>query len=244
MVADMNRRTFLKGAVSAAGAAALCTQAAGMVRFAGAEEAVQPTEEQIVVEQTIECDVVIIGAGMSGLCAALAGAEAGLNVALIEKLGYIGGTSATAEGMFGCMSRLQLEEGYDDDTDSYFQQIEEFGHWSNNPRICRRWLEHAGDTVDWLMDHGVTFSGIRSSWGVVPTWHVYTERGGHCAIIAEAAQAAGAQIYTEMPAKQLLMAEDGSVAGVIATDKDGRGVQFNTKAVIMCSGGYPVTVRW
>ena len=239
MVADMNRRTFLKGAVSAAGAAALCAQAASMVKFAGAEEADQPVEEQITVEQTIDCDVVVIGAGMSGLCAALAGAEAGLNVVLLEKLGYLGGTSATAEGMFGCQSKLQLEMGYDDDSDAYFEGIEEYDHWTNNPRICRRWLEHAGDTVDWVMDHGVTFSDIRASWSTVPTWHVFSERGGHCAVLAEAAENAGAHIYTETPAKQLLMAEDGSVAGIIATDKDGKGIQFNAKGVIMCSGGYP-----
>ncbi len=210
MAIELNRRTFLKGAVSAAGAAALCAQASSMVKVAGAEEAA----ETIKVDETVDCDVVVVGAGMAGLCAAIAGAEAGLNVVLLEKLGILGGTSITAEGMFGCQSQLQMEMGYDDDPDAYFEAIEDFDHWTNNPRICRRWLQHAGDTVNWVMDHGVTFSTVLSSWSTVPTWHLYTTRGGHCIALGQAAEAAGAHIYTETPAKQLLMDENGAVAGV------------------------------
>ena len=237
MAIELNRRTFLKGAVSAAGAAALCAQASSMVKVAGAEEAADAAP--INIDETVDCDVVVVGAGMAGLCAAIAGAEAGLNVVLLEKLGILGGTSITAEGMFGCQSKVQMEMGYDDDPDAYFEAIEDFDHWTNNPRICRRWLQHAGETVDWVMDHGVTFSTVLSSWSTVPTWHLYTTRGGHCVALGQAAEQAGAHIYTETPAKQLLMDENGAVAGVIAVAKDGKGIQFNAKGVIMCSGGYP-----
>ena len=85
----------------------------------------------------------------------------------------------------------------------------------------------------------MTFSTVLSSWSTVPTWHLYTTRGGHCVALGQAAEQAGAHIYTETPAKQLLMDENGAVAGVIATDKSGKNIQFNAKGVIMCSGGYP-----
>ena len=40
----------------------------------------------------------------------------------------------------------------------------------------------------------------------------------------------------ETPAKQIIM-EDGKVAGVLATDKDGNEVKVNCKAAIICTGG-------
>lgn len=69
MAIELNRRTFLKGAVSAAGAAALCAQASSMVKVAGAEEAADAAP--INIDETVDCDVVVVGAGMAGLCAAI-----------------------------------------------------------------------------------------------------------------------------------------------------------------------------
>ena len=49
-----------------------------------------------------EYDVVVAGAGLSGLMAAYEAASQGVKVALIEKTGIIGGTSITASGIFAC----------------------------------------------------------------------------------------------------------------------------------------------
>lgn len=45
-----------------------------------------------------EVDLLVFGAGMGGLCAALFGAAQGLNVLLCEKTGQVGGTTATSAG--------------------------------------------------------------------------------------------------------------------------------------------------
>ena len=238
MESTMNRRSFVKAAGGAALGAAMLAQAASFVKVAGADEP-EATEEDIKVDETVDCDVVVVGAGMAGLCASIAGAEKGLNVVLLEKLGYTGGTSATAEGMFGCHSRLQLELGYDDDTDVYFQGIEDYDHWTNNPRICRRWLEHAGEAIDWVMDHGVEFKEVAATWSTVPSWHKYSVRGAHTEALGKAAEEAGVNIYLATPAKKLLVDDNGDACGVVAQDGDGKGYQFNAKAVVLCSGGYP-----
>ena len=45
-------------------------------------------------------DVVVVGSGIAGLCAGLKAQESGANVAIIEKLGIVGGTSIYSSGIF------------------------------------------------------------------------------------------------------------------------------------------------
>src|SRR3954466_6414438 len=45
-----------------------------------------------------EVDVVVVGAGGAGMCAALAAAKQGLDVVLVERSGYFGGSTARSGG--------------------------------------------------------------------------------------------------------------------------------------------------
>ena len=45
-----------------------------------------------------EVDVVVVGAGGAGMCAALAAAKQGLDIVLLEKSGYFGGSTARSGG--------------------------------------------------------------------------------------------------------------------------------------------------
>lgn len=96
------RRDFLKGAgMMAAGVGAL----AGMGALAGCSTNEQPVAEAEqaapVYETKYNCDVVIAGAGIGGLAAAVSAAEAGANVILVEASKNVGGTSRFAAGAFG-----------------------------------------------------------------------------------------------------------------------------------------------
>lgn len=264
--ANLDRRSFMKGAgLAGLGALAACSlgacaPSAGTGKTAeadaeaSADEKLSQTGEgsnliglkdsavelgDIEVAETRDVDVVVVGSGMAGMAATLAAAEEGMSVICLEKRGAPGGTSAAAEGMFGLRSQYQLDQGYDENVDDYFKACVDYHHWTNNPRIARRFLNTAGNQVDWAMDHGMKLRALSASWSTVPSWHVYDGKGK--AVIeafADLATKAGAEILTETPAVQLL-GSDGAVTGVIARGKDGNAIQINAKAVVMGAGGYP-----
>lgn len=68
-------------------------------------------------------DVVVVGLGMAGTCAALEAHRAGADVLVIERASGGGGASATSEGIFylGGGTALQTECGYRDDPEEMFK---------------------------------------------------------------------------------------------------------------------------
>ncbi len=53
----------------------------------------------VMMDSTMQCDVLVIGSGAAGLTAALKAAEEGFDVIVVEKETAIGGTTALSEGM-------------------------------------------------------------------------------------------------------------------------------------------------
>jgi fumarate reductase flavoprotein subunit len=82
-------------------------------------------------------DVAVIGAGASGLAAALTAAEGGAKVVVFEKMGYAGGSSNYAEGMFAVESDLQRQSYITYSRDEAFKAIMNYSQWRADARLVR-----------------------------------------------------------------------------------------------------------
>ncbi len=95
MKTDLSRRSFLKGAgLAMAGAAGVAT-----VGLAGCSSA-SASEEWMPSSWTDEADLIIVGYGGCGSTAAIAAAEAGATVVIVEKADYFGGNTCVSGGIY------------------------------------------------------------------------------------------------------------------------------------------------
>lgn len=195
----------------------------------------------LVSAETVNTDVVVIGAGAAGLSAALSAAERGAEVILLEKMPFPGGTSNFAEGLFAAESSIQRKKMCGPSKDEVFKGIMEYSHWRANPRLARAFVNKSADTIDWLMANGVEFSDVMAMWPNGPrTWHIPEGRGAGMikALAARVEENEKIKVYFRTPATDLLMNPDKSLAGVLATDADGEPHRFHCKAVIIATGGF------
>lgn len=193
-------------------------------------------------EIKVSSDVVVIGAGGAGLCAALTVAQGGADVIVFEKMRVAGGSTNFAEGIFAVESSIQRKNHITLSKDEAFKEHIEFSHWRANPRLVRAVIEKSGDTIDWLMAQGVEFDGARSLYPGGPrTWHVVKGKH-HCAEIIKALVARlkekNVKIHFETPAKKLITTKKGDVIGVIAENKEGNKIKVKATAVIIATGGF------
>ena len=107
--------------------------------------------------EKLKSDVAIIGAGTSGLAAAIAAAEKDIQVTVIEKASTTGGTGNLAMGPFGVESRLQQERQIAFSKEQAFEYFMEYTHWKADARIVKVFIDKSGETIDWLEKMGVEF---------------------------------------------------------------------------------------
>ncbi|MFQ7058141.1 MAG: FAD-dependent oxidoreductase [Turicibacter sanguinis] len=109
------------------------------------------------VDEEVTVELVVVGAGGSGTAAALAAAEAGTDVLIIEMTNSVGGNSMLASGMFAVESTLQKEEGLNLTVDEAVSQLLEFNQYLSNGPLTRAIVEKSASTVDWLESYGMEF---------------------------------------------------------------------------------------
>ena len=103
-------------------------------------------------------DLLIVGAGTAGLPCAIAAAEAGGKVLLVDKADRIGGTLHLSGGHFSAAgTRRQRERGIDDDADRHFAEILRISHDTVRRDLVGLAVDRAASTVDWLDDYGFDF---------------------------------------------------------------------------------------
>jgi fumarate reductase flavoprotein subunit len=190
-------------------------------------------------EKILHTDIVVVGAGAAGTAAALAAAEKGAKVIVLEKQPLPGGTGNLAEGIFAADSSLQKRQGIVVTKEMAFKTIMDYSHWLANPRVAMAFVEKSADTIDWLKGQGVKFEyiGVGGAGGPM-TWHVFE---GHSramlTTLRERFTALGGEILLETPGKALIQ-KSGRVTGILAENKAGEKLRIEAKAVIIATGGF------
>ena len=284
----LSRRSFIVGAtagtaaIAATAGTAFATEAAEENEYAGKTAAANPEngtlkagylnyfdwlgDKPALTEadcaSTVEADVVVVGGGNAGVCAALAAAEAGAKVAVVEKqaedvYSFLGHDIGTVN------SSYIIERGGQQIDEAEFIQ-----DWSRrninraNPDLTRAFAYNSGAVLDWILEH--VSDDIKEQTGVfgLPLSDAYPgEISGYkcwsCAIhfqatddgatdwpdaarqLKAAAEGLGAVWYFSNDAQVLTQDESGRVTGVIATDADGNNVLYTaSKGVVIAAGDY------
>jgi fumarate reductase flavoprotein subunit len=188
----------------------------------------------------MQVDIAVVGAGGAGLAAAVAAAEKGAKVVVLEKRNMPGGNSAVAESFLAAESPAQQWALEDAPRDTLFKMAMEFAHWRINPRIIRAFIDKSGDTVRWLEEKGLEISWISAFYPnqVIRTEH-QPKKGGADVIkvLMKSCEELGVKLLRQTPAKKVLTNAKGEVMGVVA-EHEGKEITINAKSVIIATGGY------
>ncbi|HZM34518.1 MAG TPA: FAD-dependent oxidoreductase [Burkholderiales bacterium] len=103
--------------------------------------------------------VVVVGAGASGLVAALAARDAGAEVLVLERDASPSGSTALSSGFVpACGTRWQRAAGVEDSPARMAVDIQRKNGGEADPRIVDALCRASGPTLEWLADaHGVPF---------------------------------------------------------------------------------------
>jgi fumarate reductase flavoprotein subunit len=269
----IERRAFLRGALavgalSAAGALTACavegenpvddTSAAGATAVAGPQAdwlGSAPEIDAAEIARSVDVDVLVVGAGISGSMAAAAAIKEGATVAILEKfiIAHNGGSACSFLN-----SKFQAANGiktYDEFEVAYELQRE--SQFKSNAALPLLWAKRSGDVLDWLIDNVIVPDGRitpicipheSEDATLSPILDTHVELGiaeepDNYGTLIDALhtwiEQQGATIHFSTNAIKLVLGDDGKVSGVIAQVEDGSYTQFNAaRGVIMATGSY------
>lgn len=258
----LSRRSFLAGltatsALAAAGALTGCAPQ-GKSETTATKEATSWRDKPAMptnIAETLDADLVIIGAGNGGIVAATTAAQNGAKVIVLEK----GGNVQMAREAIGALNST-LEPDHHEDVPTLMNHANTTQAGDANMLLYRTWAEQSGEMIEWmkktLEPKGMLFPfewhkpddahayypamcynpclGEYNPDG--PNYKAYT----HLSVMSDIfTNELGGEIIFNTPAQQLLQNSDGVVTGVIASSKEKGTIQVNAaKGVIVCTGGY------
>lgn len=250
MKMEMNRRSFLKGSfVMGTGAAVAglmgCSQpntSSTATTEDQASETNQSTAAPQDIAETIDTEILVIGAGCGGLACAVQGALNGSKVLLIEKGDTTGGNANVSEGMFVLNSDRQKELGIELSESEILNHEMEFAQFRVDGLLWRDFVENSVENYEWCKEQGVEFSGLVNEYGgLYKTMHWFKDGLGSAGYVPQMTarcEELGVDIRCSTPAYKLLQDDSGTVVGAYAKNADGKDIQINAKATVIATGGW------
>lgn len=206
------------------------------------------------MSDAVHIPLVIVGAGGTGLCAALAAADAGVEVVVIERDPTPLGSTAMSTGLIPASGTPeQSVMGIVDDPALFTADIMSKTKGQTDPVIARRLADESAETIAWLRDtHGVPLELVGGflypGHSVQRMYGTPNRTGGELmAALESAAERGGVMILTDATATALTT--DGNrVTGISLRRPDGAVEHIGCDALILACSGFggnaELVARW
>ena len=189
----------------------------------------------------VAADVVVVGAGVAGVVAAMEASARGAYVVVIDASDQIGGTARfSGGGMCIAGSPVQAAQGISDSPEKALEDWMAVGGPSADIAWAQRYLEASVPEVfDYLTAAGVRWLGARPQEGNrVPRWHAPAGAGRAVLdlLVAQALQCERISFRPRTLATELMLT-GGAVTGLVARGPDGEA-EYRARSVLLATGGF------
>jgi 3-oxo-5alpha-steroid 4-dehydrogenase len=153
-------------------------------------------------------DVVVVGFGGAGACAALAAREEGAEVLVLDRLNGGGATALSGGVYYGGGTSYQREAGFEDTPEEMYRYLKLEVDGVIEDDTLRRFCNESAANLNWLVRHGVRFQGSvapDSAPYMAPGYHLYFSGNERVPAYAERAKPA--------PRGHIALGEGGGSAG-------------------------------
>lgn len=264
---SLSRRSFLTGTAAAGALAAFslsgcAPQSAtekGTALASSAQESAAvdwlgepPAFSDSDVVKTYEADVIVAGAGTSGMFAACSVVENGASCIAIDKATADVISDGIRDTLGAVGSAQQLEDGANPNRFDVINELVRQSNGYGDDRLYHLWADLSGEAIDWytarLAEKGTNFmheidEPLHTRFAPQEVGHSIqwedTEYSKQYAssILLEYGVSKGLELHNETSMKSLIK-EDGRVVGLYAESPEGL-VRYNAKnGVIVSTGGY------
>lgn len=207
--------------------------------------------------QQTDFDVVVAGCGVAGLSTAVAAAQAGARVAVLERAPREerGGQSRFTEAYLRMKSLNEVtddfethlaENGSGSIDPELVEQAATPSHRTSlarslsmaDPSLIERFADAAGDTIAWLQGLGARFDFLPTQFLTKSQPRLLPVGGGEALVnvLAGHAEALGVQFFYETTASALVLDAAGSVTGLQVTARGGVRRTLKGQVVLACGG--------
>jgi succinate dehydrogenase/fumarate reductase flavoprotein subunit len=102
-----------------------------------------------MMEWDEKIDVIVVGSGVAGLCAAIEAADTGASVIVVEKMKITGGNSRISDGGLSAPGNfLQKKFGINDSVDLFMEDMMKAGLDLNHPHLGNIVAEKKAEAID------------------------------------------------------------------------------------------------
>ena len=185
-------------------------------------------------------DFLIVGAGISGLAAAVQARQLDLNTIVIDKNGFVAGNGGGVEGIFGINTKMQKAAGIHAEKEDIISKEAELGQYRADGSFWVDLINNSADNIDWLVNLGVQLTKVDDYHGtcMFPTFHWF--KGGFASVgyvpyMKKKADELNVKFLLETSATSIIK-ENGTVKGVYAKTPEGY-IKINAKATLLATGG-------
>ena len=190
----------------------------------------------------LEIDVLVIGGGNAGLCAALMAREAGARVLLLESAPkeWRGGNSQHTRNL-RCMHDAPqdvLIDAYPEE--EFWQDLQKVTGGLTDEPLARLTIRASATCRDWMRKHGVHFQPPLSGALHVARTNAFFMGGGKALVNAyyRSAEKLGVQIRYDAPVDSIEMEGSRFVAAHLG------GERIEARACVLAAGGFESNREW